>query len=225
MQTNAECWANGLGMNQHVSKIIAEVKLSLIFNVILKSKSSLLNLPRSVDNRPSISAITERKPKPRNGSCSNQKHNCTTLQPLKEGKKTSCRRRQTSGGWQLHKSCSVGREWCGVARCQCACALRAVIRALMVVRHTAPSVPLDDLNEQRFPLCSPSKQRTKLVSKLHSFPAFRFLKPLLYDAWQCVWLLLDLPGLPEVCKPPCFNPSTTLVILSLTTWERVAVGK
>ncbi|CAM4723665.1 unnamed protein product [Leuciscus chuanchicus] len=74
----------------------------------------------------------------------------------------------------------------------------AVIRALMVGRHTAPSVPLPDLNGQRFPLCSPSKQRTKLVSKLHSFPAFRFLKPLLYDARQCVSLPPDLPGLPEV---------------------------
>lgn len=85
VQTNAECWANGLGMNQNVSRIIAEVKLSLIFNVSLKSTFSPLNLNLLVDNRPSILAITERKQKPRNGSCSNQKHNCTTLQPLKEG--------------------------------------------------------------------------------------------------------------------------------------------
>lgn len=48
---------------------------------------SPLNLILSVDNRPSISAKTERKQKPRNGSCSNQKHNCITLQPLGEGKK------------------------------------------------------------------------------------------------------------------------------------------
>lgn len=87
VQTNAECWVNGLGMNKNVSKIIAKVKLSYIFNVSLKSTFSPLNLSLSVDNRPSISAITERKQKPRNGSCSNQKHNCTTLQPLKEGKK------------------------------------------------------------------------------------------------------------------------------------------
>ncbi|KAK2870332.1 hypothetical protein Q8A67_024724 [Cirrhinus molitorella] len=39
------------------------------------------------DNRPSISAITERKQKPRNGSCPNQKHNCTSLQPPSGKKK------------------------------------------------------------------------------------------------------------------------------------------
>lgn len=97
----------------------------------------------------------------------------------------------------------------------------AAVPSELLSGHTAPSVPLPDLNGQRFPLCSPSKQRTKLVSKLHSFPAFRFLKPLLYDARQCVSLPPDLPGLPEVRKPPCFYPSQTLIIRSSATWERV----
>lgn len=60
------------------------IKLSYIFNAGLKRTTfKPLNLTLSTDNRP---VITERKQKLRNGSCSNPKHNCTSLQPLR-GKK------------------------------------------------------------------------------------------------------------------------------------------
>lgn len=131
---NCWVWRRNVHFLRHVDKLTpsAHQRSLKVFICSVSSKSIFYPLNLSLlttDNRPSISLLIERKQKPRNGSCWNQKHNCTSLQPLGGWGVTSCRRRQTSGAWQRHKSCSVGREWCGVARCQCCCALRAVIRA------------------------------------------------------------------------------------------------
>lgn len=116
--------------------------------------------------------------------------------------KTGRNKRNKWGQDSLHKSCSVAvRVWCQPVPAPAAFTVHCAglpgkqlqprtWPRLFTVPPSVKRVMLSVLNGQRFSLCARSKQRAKLVSKLHSFCILVLRASFVWSLAQCFTPLL-----------------------------------